>query len=150
METLSSEQPRNNASDFKIHPLAFTGNKSGGGSVNAGQRFIYDLDGRHGRLDEALSDGTALVTWDDGTYGEIHWNQITLETPWKEKPRWSAAENDGRFSISDIRGLYGFEIITFMRRGKEARHLGREEKRRFADYIAAAINAYAKKTEVLQ
>jgi hypothetical protein len=60
-----------------MHPLAFPNNKSGAFNLNAGDRFIYDIDGRRGVADEFLSDGDAYVTWDDGTYGMIKWNHIS-------------------------------------------------------------------------
>lgn len=60
-----------------MHPLAFQGNRSGAGCINAGDRVSYDIDGRRGVMDEALSDGEALMTWDDGTFGIVNWNHLT-------------------------------------------------------------------------
>ena len=61
------------------HPFAIAPHGTGGNGVNSGERFVYLIDGRRGRLDEALQDGDAYVTWDDGTYGEIKWNHIAPE-----------------------------------------------------------------------
>lgn len=63
-----------------MHPFAFEG-KSGGNSgawneVHAGDHVIYLIDGRTGTLDECLHDGDAFVTWDDGTFGTVHWYHL--------------------------------------------------------------------------
>jgi hypothetical protein len=63
-----------------IHPSAMIGNKSGAFDLSAGDRFIYSIDGRHGRADEFLQDGDAFVTFDDGTYDTIKWNHMVQET----------------------------------------------------------------------
>ena len=67
-----------------MHPLAFPNNCSGGNSgsiyeVHAGERIIYEIDGRRGVLDECLQDGDAYVTWDDGTFGTVKWNHLRPE-----------------------------------------------------------------------
>jgi hypothetical protein len=63
-----------------MHPLAFPNNKSGfdleAGPVKAGDKVIHTQDGRHGTMDEALQDGEAFVTWDDGSYDTVKWNQL--------------------------------------------------------------------------
>lgn len=61
------------------HPLAIPGNHSSTMGVNAGDRFVYLIDGRRGRLDEATHDGDALVTWDNGAYDTIKWAHIRPE-----------------------------------------------------------------------
>ena len=68
-----------------MHPLAFPERRSGGNSgtdreVHSGERVIYDIDGRHGMLDECLHDGDAFVTWDDGTFGTVKWYHLRPET----------------------------------------------------------------------
>lgn len=63
------------------HPFAFAPHPSEGNGVRSGERFIYLIDGRRGRLDEALSDVDAFVTWDDGTYDTIKWARIAPEPP---------------------------------------------------------------------
>lgn len=67
-----------------MHPLAFKGNVSGGNSgawneVHSGDRVVYLIDGRAGVLDECLHDGDALVSWDDGTCGEVRWRNLAPE-----------------------------------------------------------------------
>ncbi len=62
-----------------MHPFAFSNNRSGAFNLNAGDRFIYDIDGRRGVADEFLQDGDAYVTWDDGTYGMVKWNHMSPE-----------------------------------------------------------------------
>jgi hypothetical protein len=59
------------------HPLAFPNNRSGAFSLNAGDRFVYDIDGRQGWADEFLQDGDALVTFDDGTHDIIKWARMS-------------------------------------------------------------------------
>lgn len=71
-------------SDKPLHPMAFSHTKSGANSgsafeLNAGDRFIYEIDGRHGRADEFLQDGDAYVLFDDGTYDCIKWNHMRPE-----------------------------------------------------------------------
>lgn len=62
-----------------IHPLAFAGSRSGANGMKAGERVIYTIDGRHGRADEFLHDGDALVAFDDGTNATVHWNHLVPE-----------------------------------------------------------------------
>lgn len=62
-----------------MHPLAFTGHKNGAGDMRAGDRVIYQIDGRHGVADEFLHDGEAFVTFDDGEYGTVKWNHLRKE-----------------------------------------------------------------------
>lgn len=64
-----------------MHPLAVeghrsTGNSGGWNEVSAGDHVICLIDGRTGMLDECLQDGKALVTWDDGTFGEVPWYHL--------------------------------------------------------------------------
>lgn len=66
-------------SDLPLHPFAFSGNKSGAFNMRAGDRVIYEIDGRHGRADEFLSDGDAFVTFDDGSYETVKWNNLRKE-----------------------------------------------------------------------
>jgi hypothetical protein len=46
--------------------------------MQSGGRVIH-LDGRRGVADEFLSDGDALVSWDDGTFDTVRWNSIRPE-----------------------------------------------------------------------
>jgi hypothetical protein len=67
-----------------MHPFAFPGNKTGGNSgskfeICSGDRVIWDIDGRTGVLDECLQGGEAYVTWDDGTYDIVKWNNLSPE-----------------------------------------------------------------------
>ncbi len=64
---------------MKIHPFAFENNKSGACGMKAGDRIVYVIDGRHGVADEFLQDGDAFVTWDDGTFGTVKWNNLYPE-----------------------------------------------------------------------
>jgi len=63
------------------HPLAFgpSCEKCGAMNIYHGDIATYDLDGRECRLDEALHDGDAFVTWAGGTYGTVKWNHLTLK-----------------------------------------------------------------------
>lgn len=64
------------------HPYAFlhpSGYQSGAHNMRSGDRIVYDIDGRHGRADEFLHDGDAFVTFDDGTYATVKWNNLSLE-----------------------------------------------------------------------
>lgn len=62
-----------------IHPHAFRNNDGGFTDGNdrkvvAGDRVEYRFeDHRRGILDEALQDGDAFVTWDDGAPGTVKW-----------------------------------------------------------------------------
>jgi hypothetical protein len=62
-----------------MHPHAFTGHVNGANGMKAGDRIIYDLDGRHGVADEFLYDGDAYVTFDDGTFATVKWNHLSPE-----------------------------------------------------------------------
>ena len=65
-----------------MHPLAFEENKSAFTRYRTGERFQtgdkirHAKDGRTGTLDEVLHDGEAFVTWDDGTYDTLKWEEI--------------------------------------------------------------------------
>lgn len=59
-----------------MHPLAIRGNQSGANGMCAGDR-VRHIDGRTGIADEFLHDGDALITWDDGTFGEVKWKNLT-------------------------------------------------------------------------
>lgn len=61
-------------SEFPPHPLSMPANRTGAMDMQAGDRFRYR--GRTGRVDEFLSDGDALVTFDDGEYAEIKWARM--------------------------------------------------------------------------
>lgn len=70
-----------NTTNPKPHPLvAFPGHCNGALGMRAGDRFVYDLDGRRGWVDEFLSDGDAFVTFDDGTHATIKWNHMSPES----------------------------------------------------------------------
>ena len=63
-----------------MHPMALP-NSSGftdgnDVSVKSGDRVQYRFGLRTGVLDEALQDGDAFVTWDDGTYGTVKWHHL--------------------------------------------------------------------------
>ncbi len=64
------------------HPHAFPGNKGGftdgnGRKVVEGDRVEYRFENhRRGVLDEALHDGDAFVTWDDGSYATVKWHHL--------------------------------------------------------------------------
>ena len=51
---------------------------SGAYDMQSGGRVVH-LDGRRGVADEYLSDGDALVSWDDGTFDAVRWNSIRPE-----------------------------------------------------------------------
>lgn len=62
------------------HPMAFP-NTGGfedrnGNDVKAGDKVLYLINGRKATLDEALQDGDAYVTYEDGTHGNIKWNHL--------------------------------------------------------------------------
>ncbi len=68
------------------HPLSFPNNKGGftdgqGNKVKAGDRICYRFGNKKGRLDEALHDGDAFVTWDDGSYETVKWRHLAKEAP---------------------------------------------------------------------
>lgn len=58
------------------HPLAFKHTRNGAHGMSAGDRVRYMLNGRIGIADEFLSDGEALITWDDGSHGCVKWNLL--------------------------------------------------------------------------
>ncbi len=59
-----------------MHPLAI--HRSGGANgISHGDRVRHDVDGLTGVLDEALHDGDAFVTWDDGAFGTVKWSHLT-------------------------------------------------------------------------
>jgi len=63
-----------------MHPLAIE-NKNGftdrrGEEVKAGDKVIHLLDEKTAILDEALHDGDALVTWEDGSFGTVKWHNL--------------------------------------------------------------------------
>lgn len=64
-----------------MHPLALRDHRNGANGMEAGDRIVYLIDGRHGVADEFLHDGDAFVTFDDGTYETVHWNHLRPETP---------------------------------------------------------------------
>lgn len=65
-----------------MHPLAFRNNSGGfidgnGRIVVAGARVEYKFENhRRGVLDEALHDGDAFVTWDDGSHATVKWRDL--------------------------------------------------------------------------
>lgn len=66
----------------EIHPQAFRNNDGGFIDGNfrrvvAGDRVEYRFeDHRRGVLDEALQDGDAFVTWDNGAHGTVKWHHL--------------------------------------------------------------------------
>lgn len=60
--------------DFTPHPLSI-GHNSGAYGMKAGD-IVVTSDGQKCRLDEALPDGDAFVTWEDGSYGEVKWHRL--------------------------------------------------------------------------
>ena len=58
---------------FAPHPLA---RGSGGAYGMKAGDIVQHKNGRKCRLDEALPDGDAFVTWEDGTYGETKWHHL--------------------------------------------------------------------------
>ena len=70
----------------KPHPLSFPENRGGftdrqGQEVNAGDRVRYSINGKEGRMDEALHDGDAFVTWDNGDYETVKWHHLVKIQP---------------------------------------------------------------------
>lgn len=55
-------------------------NKGGALGMLAGDRVVYDIDGRHGVALDFLQDGDAYVTFDDGSKAEVKWNHLTKES----------------------------------------------------------------------
>ena len=70
-----------------MHPLAFRDNRGGftdgnGCHVVAGNRVEYKFDNhRRGVLDEALHNGDAFVTWDDGSHATVKWRHLAKLSP---------------------------------------------------------------------
>lgn len=62
-------------SEFPPHPMAMVPNQNSGNGIGYQDRFIAS-DGRHGRMDEALHDGEAFVTMDDGSHEIMNWHQL--------------------------------------------------------------------------
>lgn len=67
------------------HPLAFSHNSGGftdrnDASVRAGDKVLYEVDGRTATMDEALQDGDAFVTFDGGKIGTVKWRHLVLLT----------------------------------------------------------------------
>jgi len=62
-----------------MHPHALP-NKSGACGMKAGDRVIYTINGRRGVADEFMHDGDAFMTWDDGTFGTVKWNNLIPES----------------------------------------------------------------------
>lgn len=68
----------------KRHPFAFPDNSGGftdgnGNKVVAGDRIQYRVGDRRGVLDEALQDGEAFVTFDDGEHATVNWHHLCKE-----------------------------------------------------------------------
>ncbi len=65
-----------------MHPHAFPENRGGFTDGNdrkvvAGDRVEYRFENhRRGVLDEALHDGDAFVTWDDGSHATVKWHHL--------------------------------------------------------------------------
>ena len=55
------------------HPLAHKYPRNGARDMMAGDRVRCKITGKTGVADEFLPDGEALVSWDDGTFGEPKW-----------------------------------------------------------------------------
>ena len=69
-----------------IHPHAFADSESGfedinGKDVKVGDQVLYVITGQFARMDEALCDGDAFVTFDDGKYGIVKWHHLEKVTP---------------------------------------------------------------------
>lgn len=59
----------------KRHPLALADDgKSGFYGIIAGERIRWN--GKLGYLDEALPDGDAYISLDDGTFETVRWNSV--------------------------------------------------------------------------
>lgn len=75
-----------------MHPQAFS--KNNGGFIDgndckvvAGDRVEYRFENhRRGVLDEALQDGDAFVTWDDGSYATVKWCNLAKIPEGEEPP----------------------------------------------------------------
>lgn len=61
------------------HPLSTMNpyaHETGAYDMSAGDRICLKSDGREGVADEFLSDGDAFVSFDDGTFGTVRWNDL--------------------------------------------------------------------------
>lgn len=64
----------------KRHPHAIQEDgETGFYGIMAGERIV--VGGKHGWLDEALCDGDAYVSFDDGTFATVRWNAVEREKP---------------------------------------------------------------------
>lgn len=64
-----------------VHPHAFPGSKGGfidgfDEKVNEGDRVFYTIDRKIATMDEALHDGDAFVSFEDGSYGTVKWRHL--------------------------------------------------------------------------
>lgn len=62
-----------------FHPMARPNNNSGAFDMKAGDTVI-DHDGKTCTADEFLQDGEVYVSYKDGTYATLNWNQVRLPT----------------------------------------------------------------------
>lgn len=63
--------------DIPPHPLSFEGSSPSGFFGHTSGDILTHSSGKKCRLDEALPDGEAFVTFEDGTYGEVKWNSLS-------------------------------------------------------------------------
>lgn len=77
VETMAGPVAKPKPEPKKPHPLAIPSHKSGANGMKNGDHVKHDPDGRTGRADEFLSDGDCLITWGDGTYGCVKWNNLS-------------------------------------------------------------------------
>jgi hypothetical protein len=68
------------------HPLAWRAMSGNGFDLGRGRftgddRIICTLNGKHGYMDEAMHDGDALVSYDDGTFDIVKWGHLRKEKP---------------------------------------------------------------------
>lgn len=61
-----------------MHPLAIEG-KNGANGMVVGDRVVHVPDGRRGVADEFLHDGDAFITFDDGQFATVKWNNLMPE-----------------------------------------------------------------------
>lgn len=59
------------------HPLAFNGSSSTGFYGHTSGDILTHVSGKKCRLDEALPDGEAFITFEDGTYDCVKWNSLS-------------------------------------------------------------------------
>ena len=67
------------------HPLAFPNSRGGftdgnGNSVKEGDLVVYKFDNRMAILDEALHDGDAFITFEDGQCATVKWHHLAKLT----------------------------------------------------------------------